>query len=386
MVLAVAACPVCRGQDLVPMLRRDRVPVHQNHPEATREAARQVARGDLHLDLCQSCGFILNVAFDDTLTDYGQFYISDQTWSPVFDRYVDSLVDRILAAGVRHKSIVEIGCGTGNFLERLCARGDNRAIGFDPAHVGPERSSDGRVQFVRDFFGPREDVRDADVIICRHVLAHIAQPFAFLSQLRSVMGGRVCQFYFESPAVEWSLDNRVVSDFFYEYCSYFSEEPLTWVMRRAGFRPLNATRVFDQQYLWIDGVTAASPDVLPPPSATATLSRVRHYQAGERAQLDRWNALVDQLAPEGPLCIWGVGAKGVTFLNLVDPDCARIVTAIDLNQRKQGKFVAGTGHTIEGPDALGAREIRNVIVMNPNYKDEIAAAIGAAGARARVHL
>jgi SAM-dependent methyltransferase len=380
-----AACTVCGGRALEPLLRRDRVPVHQNHPEPTRQAAREAARGDLHLDLCTTCGFIFNAAFDHTLTDYGQFYISDQTWSAVFDRYVDALVDRLLADGVRQKRIVEIGCGTGSFLERLCARGDNRGIGFDPAHRGAARSDDGRVEFVRGFFGPHDGVRDADVIVCRHVLGHIARPFDFLTQIRSVVGSRVCRFYFETPAVEWSLDNVVVSDFFYEYCSYFSTPPLTWLLRRTGFVPARATRVFAEQYSWLDGETAASPDELPPPSAKATAERVARYRAGEQAELDRCHRLIDRLRPEGPLAIWGAGAKGVTFLNLLDPDCARIAVAVDLNARKQGKFVAGTGHAIEGPAALAAHGIRNVIVMNPNYRDEIARAITATGSGAKLH-
>ena len=42
-----------------------------------------------------------------------------------------------------------------------------------------------------------------------------------------------------------------------------------------------------------------------------------------------------------------------------------------MNPKKQGKFVAGTGHAIVPPGELRTRGIRGILVMNPNYLDEI---------------
>ena len=43
---------------------------------------------------------------------------------------------------------------------------------------------------------------------------------------------------------------------------------------------------------------------------------------------------------------------------------------VDVNPNKQGAFIPGTGHPIVAPEALSARNIRNVILMNPNYRLE----------------
>jgi hypothetical protein len=40
---------------------------------------------------------------------------------------------------------------------------------------------------------------------------------------------------------------------------------------------------------------------------------------------------------------------------------------VDLNPRKRGCFVPGTGHPIVSYDQLPARQVTSAILMNPNY-------------------
>jgi len=74
---------------------------------------------------------------------------------------------------------------------------------------------------------------------------------------------------------------------------------------------------------------------------------------------------------DGPIAIWGAGAKGVTFANLIDPKRECIDSIIDVNVNKQGKFLPGTGHLIINYKEIPSRKINKVILMNPNYYDEI---------------
>jgi threonine dehydrogenase-like Zn-dependent dehydrogenase len=92
-----------------------------------------------------------------------------------------------------------------------------------------------------------------------------------------------------------------------------------------------------------------------------------------------------RLAARGPVAVWGAGAKGVTFLNLLDADGSVIDVAIDINPKKQEKFIAGTGHAIVGPRAVMGRGIVSVIVMNPNYAGEIRQLLSGFGFAGQVH-
>jgi hypothetical protein len=69
--------------------------------------------------------------------------------------------------------------------------------------------------------------------------------------------------------------------------------------------------------------------------------------------------------------IWGDGAKGVTFANHVDSESSLINCIIDMNPKKQGKYVLGTGHRILSYKEIRDNKIKNIVLMNPNYRQEI---------------
>ena len=73
------------------------------------------------------------------------------------------------------------------------------------------------------------------------------------------------------------------------------------------------------------------------------------------------------------VAIWGAGAKGSTFLNLVDKECDKIKCVIDINPKKQHQYIGGTGHYIIKPEEIANQNIENIIVMNSNYIEEIEA-------------
>ena len=70
--------------------------------------------------------------------------------------------------------------------------------------------------------------------------------------------------------------------------------------------------------------------------------------------------------------IWGAGAKGVMFLNLLQVTAgAGMDWVVDINPRKHGHFVPLMGQRIVGPDRLLQDPPDLVIVMNPEYEREI---------------
>ena len=80
---------------------------------------------------------------------------------------------------------------------------------------------------------------------------------------------------------------------------------------------------------------------------------------------------IKTLHKQGNVAIWGAGAKGVTLVGLIDENRTLINCLVDINRNKQGKFVAGSGHPIVGAENLEELNIKNIILMNPNYRDEI---------------
>lgn len=374
-------CPVCGRVSSAPFLRRDSVPVHQNFVHRTAAAAIGAARGDLHLTCCEACGFVFNTAFDPAKLSYGDDYKGDQTFSPAFSAYVDDLVRHLVDdLGVRDCTILEIGSGSGYFLRRLVEHpGANlRGIGFDPAYEGPDEDLGGKLRFERRLYGRERAEVTAEVILCRHVIDHSPRPDELVRHVENELhAAPTSRIFFETPNVDWILGNDVIWDFYYEHCSLFSAASLTTLFEAHGVRVDAVERVFGGQYLWLEARRGEAPHQVRSPGETRRLAA--RFATRERSELAAWSARVRELRRRGPLAIWGAGAKGATFANLVDPEGALFDCLIDRNPEKQGTFVAGTGHPIVAPDALRERAITTAIVMNANYLDEIRRFVDEAG-------
>ena len=68
--------------------------------------------------------------------------------------------------------------------------------------------------------------------------------------------------------------------------------------------------------------------------------------------------------------MWGSGSKGVTFLNVLQTQ-NQIRHIVDINPRKQGKFIPGSGQQIIAPEALKANPPDVIIIVNAIYESEI---------------
>lgn len=369
----------------MPCIDRPRVPVFQNALYPTAADARVAMTGRLVIRICRQCGFGFNAAFESALVAYGVNYENDQTVSAVFAEHIDRMAEIVMRriSGTTRGTVLEVGCGQGYFLKRLNAIADPplaAALGFDPAWRSTSTNPPLKIQ-ARLFDGAAAAEIDGpiDAIVTRHVIEHVEDPLAFLKAIRSaVPHGTDITLFVETPCVAWILQGRVVQDFFYEHCSYFTAETLTLCLRRAGFIVDRVDHVFGGQYLWAE----ARPDwnatvstTLPDPTHTVELAQRFHAASGIAAT--EWRKLLLDWLRAGKVSLWGGAAKGVTFASIIDPDRMLIDCLIDVNPRKQGAYVPVTAHPIISPDSAVARGVRTAIIMNPNYRPEIAKQVAA---------
>ncbi len=369
--MAESSCPVCDSSDLLNLVDRRDVPVHQNLLLGSAEDARSVSCGHLEMLSCQKCGFTFNGAFDSRKLNYGAQYDNNQACSAVFQDHLNGLVDYLLNhQNIKNCKIVEVGCGQGEFLKRLVTEGvGNTGIGYDPSYIGDPVTMDGRLNFKAFFYDDGCAQQPADVVICRHVIEHVEKPVELLRSIRGALSqSPEARVYFETPCVEWILKNRVIWDFFYEHCSLFTTNSLALAFEQAGFIVRNVRHVFEGQYLWIEA--AVGPMNCPEHFKSKQAKYAVEYASDESRVIEQWSARILELSKRGAIALWGAGAKGVTFANLIDPDRILLDCIVDLNPNKQGKFVAGSAHPIVDYHELKTRNVRTVILMNPNYRKE----------------
>lgn len=380
-------CPICSTPSHRPFLSRPRVPIHQNRIVNTAEQARAVSSGELQLHACAACGFVFNAAFDARFLSYGASYDNTQTYSSTFGKYVQTRVNRVAQSlnevGGR---IVEIGCGTGDFLRAVVERhASSVGVGFDPSYSGPEIDLGGRLQFERRLYDETCGGRQADLVMCRHVIEHIPDPVGLLRVVRRTLGSDHGRVFFETPCVEWILRKQVVWDFFYEHCSYFSAASLRLALESTGFEVDRISHVFGGQYLWAEAHPRHSAgdrneDRPTRPALRSKVSRLAsRFAAHEQTLIGQITNRVRLLQKQGPVAVWGAGAKGVTLANLVDPERNLFACVVDLNPHKQGHYLPGSGHAIVGPCDMASLGVRVAVLTNPRYRTENEIVIRQAG-------
>src|SRR6516225_10232950 len=171
---AHTSCIVCDSPDVFRVVEIPPLPIDTNRLWASRVDARAAPKARISLAHCNNCGHVFNCSYNDDLVNYEVDYENSQIFSPRFRRYVEELADTLIARhDLRHKHIVEIGGGAGDFLRITCDRGDNFGVSIGPSYSAkPGKAIPSNVRFIKDYYTAKYVDEPADIIICRHVLEH----------------------------------------------------------------------------------------------------------------------------------------------------------------------------------------------------------------------
>lgn len=375
-------CPACLSGQMAVFLDLGVMPTQIGIQWPSQQAARGCPRGSMRLAACNICGYVNNLDYELETVDYQAGYDNDLSFSSVYQAFEDDLVERLIRTyDLRGKRILEIGCGHGKFLRRLCQAGGNSGIGFDPSYRG-SGESDGRVQFVADYYPDRQGPCDADLIVCRQVFEHIPRPVKFLRRLRATIPEAArTPLYVEVPSFDYVLKELALWTLIYEHCSYFTRASATTVFERAGFEVRRAYDCFDGQFLAVEAAPAdrSQMDLRRNPVDEAISERIAEFAGRLKEKLSRWRGQMRQLLRDHKrVVVWGAGARAVCFFNLIE-GAAELPCIVDINPNKIGKYVPGTGQQIVGPAVLPEYRPDVVIVMNPIYGEEIRRTVEALG-------
>ncbi|MFD2643337.1 class I SAM-dependent methyltransferase [Pseudomonas japonica] len=334
------------------LYRASALPVLQNRTFADAASARASASADMRLVQDSRTGLVFNDAFDADKLNYDSDYQNEQAHSAQFQRHLND-VEAIVARHFTGRSLIEVGCGKGYFLELLRERG-YAVTGIDPAYEGDN------ADVIKAPFTPALDLR-AEAIVLRHVLEHIADPVSFLHEIARANGDSGL-IYIEVPCLDWIIEHKAWFDLFYEHVNYFRLADL----QRLFGRVLEGGRLFGGQYLYV----------------VADLASLRRPDAGGgeplrlpddfSASLERAVAIVRSDADKGS-AIWGASSKGVIYSLFLQRAGVAVDQVVDINPAKQGRYLPLSGARVSSPqEAMAALpDGANLFVMNSNYLEEI---------------
>jgi hypothetical protein len=369
-------CPNCGSSACChPFYEVQGVPTNSCLLVEDRARALDFPTGEIVLALCSGCGFIFNAAWDAERTVYSDQYEETQGFSSTFNTFNQALAEDLVSSyEIRGKTVLEIGCGKGEFLSLICKLGGNRGIGYDPSFVPARQRSEQDIRFVREFF--TEDTNEAapDLLCCKMTLEHIGQTHRFLGSVRSVANRKDSIIFFQVPDVSRILKEGAFWDVYYEHCSYFSATSLKHLFIGADFAVQRIWTGYDGQYLMIvtSPVGRGSDVAFGDADDVAAIIRMSGGFAATAARSRAaWlSRLRDWAAAGQRTVLWGSGSKAVAFLTTLGVH-DEIEHVVDINPYRVGKYLPVTGQRIVAPAFLRDYRPDNIVIMNPVYRDEV---------------
>jgi SAM-dependent methyltransferase len=330
-----------------------KMPVFPNMVFPTAEQARQAPVGDMTLTVCDNCGFVFNQTFDESLLDFDQKYDNEQKHSTYYQNYLQGIITLLQKEVPEAQKIAEIGCGKGYFLELLLEKGFD-AIGFDPTYEGENP------KIVKDYFSEKYSTENADLLIMRHMLYTVMNPFELLHTIAKAnhYKGKV---YIEVLDFDWIVAHNSFCDICYEQVVYFTRDSLA-----SFFHKSTVGNIFGGQYIYlIADLQDLRHDYTPSPKGG------KHLQPTFEENVTHYKQLATQSAP---LAIWGAGGKGVSFAHLIDAGKGIVPCLIDINPNKQNGFIAPHALPVLPPESAlteAGKTFKSIFIVNTNYLEEI---------------
>jgi hypothetical protein len=155
----------------------------------------------------------------------------------------------------------------------------------------------------------------------------------------------------------------------------------------AGFNVTQVGEAFGDQFLCIEAFSfkkEQSMHVIRSPGLDEVQRWVTIFEEAYQKKVSLWKERLNDIEIDGRRAVvWGGGSKGITFLNILKSN-GTIKNVVDVNPQKQGKFIPCTGHEIVSPRVLIKDEPEVVILMNPIYREEVAAMLRQFGVNAQI--
>jgi len=312
--------------------------------------------------------FLENDKFDQDKIVYDENYQNSVAHSPTFMGHLDDVCKLITDNFDKSTSVMEVGCGKGDFFNVLDKQGYEDLVGYDTAYDGDNEKIQKRYLNI-------DDKTQADLVILRHALEHIPQPYSFLQNIKKINGSKG-YIYIEVPDLAWIRDNNAFYDVAYEHVNYFTLKSLSSMF---GDKYLSKGTLFGGQYIY---VIAKIEDLCEDFNAAYNDSENWEYLSFndlfpkfERTLQEIESKITDKRS----VFLWGGAGKAGTFLHHCSVQSPaimeKLVFAVDINPKKVDKYLPSSLVRIASSDEFFSQAENNdfLMIANPIYTDEIMA-------------
>jgi len=342
----------------------------------------------LRLVLCRDCSLVQLADTVDPKVLYSRYAYITST-SRTMDEHLAGQSAHLLATGGlgAGAKVLEIASNTGVFLKKFQEHGCE-VLGVEPATNISEVAVKSGIPTRNEFFNAanaralRQDWGAADLILGRHVFAHIDDLKDLLAGLEAISHPKTL-IAFEVPYLVDFFEHTEYDTIYHEHLSYVSVRAVEALVKDSPFAleridhyPIHGGSIlFHLRHRGFGGKPHASVAAalekerqlaLSDPAAWRPFAdRVAHI----RTELP---ALVRKLKAEGKRIIgYGASAKGNTLLNTCGLSRNELDYIIDNTPFKQNKIAPGSGIPVRPPETLLADQPDYALLLAWNFAKEI---------------
>ena len=348
----------CCGSELpqLPLITLNNMPASaQNFP--TSENLEKDTGVNLDLFQCKYCGTIQLPG--DPVSYYRDVIRAVGVSSDMKKFRLQQFSDWVKRNNLIGKKVLEIGCGTGDYLE-IMSKTDVIAYGLENKLQSVETA---KLKGLEVFQGFIEDenikLNNApfDAFYILNFLEHIPNPQIFLrgilNNLKNDAVGLV-----EVPNMDMILSEKLYSELIQDHLLYFTKDTLTRLLECNGFEVINSTTILNEYVLSVEVKKRVSTDI------DGFIKSREILQAAV-------NSFFEKMEKRGlKTAIWGAGHQALANMSLLNMK-EHVTCVLDSAEFKQNKFTPATHLPILSPEVLNKKEIGAVLIMGGSYSQEI---------------
>lgn len=378
----IRQCPVCNNEKIEKVYRAERFPYigFSVSRDEKRSILARYSKAELTSTLkimsCSSCRHVFqSVKPNQELMNviYGECYnypspmLSGfaQEREKMFLDFFFKNVDRICQER-RLKNVLEIGCFDGFILYNLANKSFN-VCGCDPSKGADIASSFG-MEIYKRYFDSKffiDNKKSFDIIIFRHFIEHVQQPFDLLEDVKEILRDDGV-IIIETPNVEYYLENGSFETFGFQHLQNFSIFSLKSLLKKTSLNLIDhkitpenlivvVSRVGDECSISDDHRTKS----------------VQQFKGNLQRQVKSLRGYLKPFIEQRKeIVLWGAGGFCGYFFPLYGFDESAISYVVDIDQRKWDMCFMDKNLKIYPPKRL-LSNTPDLIVITSMYSNEI---------------
>lgn len=355
-------CIACAYPITHPIYHPEPQPLAALYLPDTQEKATNIQTFPMNFHSCAACSHIFNTEFDYSKVPYENnsnlMFNHGSTWQTYMEEIIQELHKQY---NFDKFTCIEIGCGTGHFLERLKHHIPSiTPIGFEPGN-DTEHAKEKGIEVFQEYFMAEHHIKQhkPDLLIARHVIEHLDNPKDFITQISHWcnLHDQFPYVLIEVPRINNAIEQHRLNDYLYEHVSNFTDLSMKTMLETSGYDII----YFDTPYNGEVITTLAKPKKNKQLS-TIQNTATQYQQALKTGRKNLLQELLTHKKQGNTIALWGGTGKSAAFLNSYQLSLNDFPTVVDSDHHKVGKYVPGTGQEIKSPEQLQNNPVDTIII------------------------